>query len=366
MSNGRPQPFHYAILDMQFGSTGKGALAGYLARRHKPDTIITAFAPNAGHTYIDEQNRTWMHTQLGNGVVSPRFKQALIGPGSLIDPDKLLEELRNAENLLGREVQLYIHPHAAIVLERHREAEANFHRIGSTKKGTGAAMAERIERRTDSPNVAIRALEGHALNDYVVASPAAWFDLIDESEIVQIEGAQGFSLSMYHGFYPYTTSRDVSLHQVLADCGWPARYKIDEVFGTCRTFPIRVANRFDKDGNQIGTSGPCYSDQCELNWEKDLGRKAELTTVTKLPRRIFSFSDTQVKLAAHALGVTGIFLSFMDYLPKEERLDFIRRVENVTGCPVEFYSDGPKHSDMHDVGQEAIAKASAAAAGEAA
>jgi adenylosuccinate synthase len=71
--------------------------------------------------------------------------------------------------------------------------------------------------------------------------------------------------------------------------------------------------------------------------------------VTKLPRRIFSFSDTQAKLAAHALGITGIFLSFMDYLPEGERLNFIRHVEDITECPVEFYSDGPRHDDMHDI-----------------
>jgi len=31
-----------AIIDLQFGSTGKGLLAGYIANRFKPDTLITA------------------------------------------------------------------------------------------------------------------------------------------------------------------------------------------------------------------------------------------------------------------------------------------------------------------------------------
>jgi hypothetical protein len=121
-----------------------------------------------------------------------------------------------------------------------------------------------------------------------------------EAEHVIVEGAQGYGLSMYHGFYPYTTSRDVSVWQILADCGiphdlLPTVMDLPDitVIGTCRTYPIRVANRFDTHGTQVGYSGPCYDDQLEISFE-EIGQKVELTTVTKLPRRIFTFSEKQI------------------------------------------------------------------------
>ena len=49
----------YMILDLQFGSTGKGLLAGFLAKSRQPDVVITAWGPNAGHTYIDENRRVF-------------------------------------------------------------------------------------------------------------------------------------------------------------------------------------------------------------------------------------------------------------------------------------------------------------------
>ena len=44
----------HIITDLQFGSTGKGAFAGKLAAHGiRPDTVLTAWGPNAGHTFID-------------------------------------------------------------------------------------------------------------------------------------------------------------------------------------------------------------------------------------------------------------------------------------------------------------------------
>ena len=72
------------VIDLQYGSTGKGLLAGYLAETTCPDTIITAWAPNAGHTYIDRAGRKYIHTHLANGIVSPFCKRVFLGPGSMM------------------------------------------------------------------------------------------------------------------------------------------------------------------------------------------------------------------------------------------------------------------------------------------
>lgn len=306
------------IIDLQFGSTGKGALAGFLATRDKPDTLITAWAANAGHTYIAANGRKFIHTMLANGVVSPNLRQILIGPGSLINPDALWAEIQGCADLLFDEdanlkVKLLIHPHAAVITQKHIDEEQGpMTKIGSTKKGVGAAAIDRIRRNPDDNNVASSALQHHLLGKFV-GTVSDYNAAMDAAEVVQIEGAQGYSLSMYHGMYPYTTSRDVTTAQIFADCGIPMSWwRRTEVIGTIRTFPIRVANRFDDAGLQVGYSGGCYSDQQEIQWS-ELGLQPELTTVTKLPRRIFSLSKSQLAEAIRQCSTDKLFINFMNY-----------------------------------------------------
>lgn len=309
------------IVDFQYGSTGKGLIAGYLAKRGDYDTVICAFATNAGHTYIDKEEGIHVMTQQlpTAAVVSKTVKTILLGPGSLIHMATLFNELeQNKERLVGK--RLMIHPQAAVVEGYHAEQERQMgmSKIGSTTKGVGAAMIERIKRDPESPNTVSRRWKGTAFEQYVVTE-AEYRDALLAAENVIIEGAQGFSLSMYHGQYPYTTSRDVTPWQILADCGVPFRWATYvHVIGTARTYPIRVNNR-------DGSSGPNYPDQLELAWETfdHLGVAPELTTVTKLKRRIFTFSQKQIQEAVFHCGGywdTSIFLNFANYCSSGEEL----------------------------------------------
>jgi adenylosuccinate synthase len=344
------------ILDLQFGSTGKGLLAGFLAKTKQPDVVVTAWGPNAGHTYIDEDGREFIHCMLANGVVSPKLKTILIGPGSVINLDTLKAEIISCKDLL-RGKCLVIHPQAVVVTAKHRETEMRNVKIGSTMKGTGAAVIERIERDPDnSPtawsNISLNWLDEIAeMGIGVEISDRSYDSVLRNAEVIQIEGAQGYSLSIYHGFYPYTTSRDVTPAQVMADCGMPFSI-IPEVYGTLRTYPIRVANRFNEEGDLIGTSGPGYHDQKELDW-KDIGLEPELTTVTKLPRRIFDFSMEQTRQAFFRCGPTKIFLNFVNYMYPIEAAALIASIESVTrsrdidrDCKVEWVGVGPAHQHV--------------------
>lgn len=346
------------IIDLQFGSTGKGLIAGYLAERDAPDTIVTAWAANAGHTYIDKDGRKFVHTMLANGIVSRRLERVLLGPGSVIDPVNLAREIEEASPLMTG-IELFIHPSATIITQRHRDEEAGpMTKIGSTKKGCGAAAIQRIRRDPDDLNTAgclgkpHPLLVEHGLGHCVVSAQEYQVQLA-KTRVLQVEGAQGYSLSMYHGFYPFCTSRDVSVHQMLADCAIPpAMASWLTVVGTARTFPIRVANRFDDSGAQVGYSGPCYDDQHEISFA-DIGQEVELTTVTKLPRRIFTFSDKQIAEAVHMNGVRELFLNFMNYLPEGPgRADFVERVNRAVepyGCRVRYLGFGPAEQDVHEL-----------------
>ena len=337
------------IIDCQFGSTGKGLIAGYLAKKNRPDTIITAWAPNAGHTFIDDTGRKFIHTMLGNGIVSPNLRRVMIGPGSVIDVHALLAELDACSDLVDKS-QVIIHPQAAVVSQRHRDEEAGpMTKIGSTKKGTGAAMIQRIRRNPQDLNNAATEIALTPLSDCVV-SVERWLEIMEkEVEYAQIESAQGYSLSMYNGFYPYTTSRDVSTSQTIADCGVPYRMverALSQVIGTCRTYPIRVANRFDGDGKQVGWSGPCYDDQEETSFEA-IGQPTELTTVTRLPRRIFTYSKKQIEQAVYVNGVTKMFLNFANYASTPELDKIADHIQSLTD--LQWLGWGPTEGDVRHV-----------------
>lgn len=328
----------YAILDLQFGSTGKGLLAGYLARQRKPDGVVAAFGPNAGHTFIDGAGRKFVHIMMPMGVLSPEIKTVFIGPGAVVHPGILLAEVQDLRSM-GYRFDLLIHEHACVVSDRHRKAEAEYGaRIGSTQKGVGEALMERLLRDPHGKIVARDALKFTPLEGNVV-SVVDYNDAMDKIKLLQIEGAQGFSLSMYHGFYPYCTSRDCTLWQLLADCAVPT-VKGSKIwsYGVARTYPIRV-------NNKTGYSGPAYFDQEEVKWET-LGLEPELTTVTKLPRRLFTFSLEQIKQAVRMNSTDAIFLNFCNY--DEVGAEGVKRQIESIGVPVQWRGWGPAESDIRE------------------
>jgi len=319
------------ICDMQFGSTGKGLIAGYLAKRDKPDLVATAWSMNAGHTYINADSRKFIHCMLANGVVSPNLKKILIGPGSQIGIERLMSEAESCKDLL-RDVRILIHENACVIQQRHIDQEnLTMVGIGSTKKGCGAALAEKIARQVGAKIVAknfIDKIEDMAtmrgLSIRVVDS-IEYNQAIHMADRIQVEGAQGFSLGINSGFYPYTTSRECTPAQIMVDCGIPIA-KIDKVVGTLRTYPIRVANRYDEHDRMIGWSGPCYKDQREISWEH-LGMTPELTTVTQLPRRIFTFSMSQLYSSLSMCAPDEVFLNFANYMGRRELEELIESID---------------------------------------
>lgn len=339
------------ICDMQFGSTGKGLIAGYLAERDQPDVVVTAWSANAGHTYINREGRKWVHCMLANGIVSPKLKTVLIGGGSQMSIPVLLEEIEGSVDLLQGK-SILIHENACIIQQRHIEEENGpMTKIGSTKKGCGAAMIEKIRRNPESKIVAKHlmkdGIQGVLKNKTLgfedisrhfeelgvcvkVVSNAEYLKVLHAAERVQVEGAQGFSLGLHNGFYPYVTSRECTPAQICSDCNIPLAM-VEKVVGTMRTYPIRVANRYDEQGNQIGWSGPCYPDQKELTWE-EMGVTPEKTTVTKLTRRIFGFSREQTRQAIQVVMPDEIFLNFANYCGDEEELvDIIKTISREGG-----------------------------------
>lgn len=297
------------VVDLQFGSTGKGLLCDYLAASGNYDTVVNANLPNAGHTTVTNTGRTWMHKAMPNGIMVA--KRIMMGPGSAFSPARLAEELRGVADLIKGKI-FVIHEAAMVVTDAHKQKEQEtLSRISSTMQGSGEAVVAKIRRE---PGVIARdctdLLREHGLDIYV-ASHGEYLQHLLDSDSILVEGAQGYSLGHNSGFYPYCTSRDCTVTRYMADCAIPAGW-LRKAYGVARLHPIRVGNTSD------GYSGDIYADQKELTWA-ELGVDPELTTVTKRVRRVFTFSHAQIHEACVANGIDEVFLNFANYDEKYAR-----------------------------------------------
>ena len=152
----------------------------------------------------------------------------------------LLQEIAKAK--VGTD-RLMIDPQAMTISEADRKREGARkdvkELIGSTGQGVGQATARRITRRGKSGVKLARDIP--ELEPYLKESCGVFQRLVREGKRAFLEGTQGTGLSIYHGHYPHTTSRDTTVAGCLAEAGIsPSRVR--KVIMVCRTYPIRVAS----------------------------------------------------------------------------------------------------------------------------
>ena len=322
------------LCDLQYGSTGKGLFAGYLAHMGDYTAAVSANMPNAGHTFVDGP-AVWIFKVLPIAAVAPNVEEVFIGPGAVFSTAQLLTEWSQVPD--GK--KLYIHESAGILLPRHTESEReNLNHIASTMQGSTGPMIEKMMRNPDNDPRAKR--WGLIADNIRVLTQRDYLAKLSRHPNILVEGSQGYSLGNSAGFWPYCTSRDCTPARILADCGVPLR-GLRHTYGTLRTFPIRVGN------TEGGSSGPVYTDQEELSWE-EIGVEKEMTTVTGRVRRVFSFSWDQYQEAHMACAPDFLFLNFVNYLPQPEK--FLYGVyDKHTGWGGEhmmYYGVGPDLADV--------------------
>lgn len=339
------------IFDGQFGSTGKGLAGAWVGEHNRIDWATTNASANAGHTsIIDGKPIVCFHIP-SSYLTSRRHSQCniYINAGAIIDLDVLCREI---EELKIRVEEICVNPSAAVILPQDREEEAgrtsSQTKIASTQKGVGAALARKIRR--DGPNLGQYIADTYRKVPFRLKTVSLNKEMIERNANVVVEVPQGFSLSLNSsGFYPYTTSRDCTLQQGLADAGIAPRL-FHKSMAVLRTYPIRVGNIMDGE-RQIGYSGHVYPDQTETTW-KALGLEEERTTVTKRVRRVFTFSPKQYEsMLRHSLPDIA-FLNFANYCTRK-RLDEIsnrmKEVERRLGLSVlHYFGYGASSEDISE------------------
>ena len=344
------------VIDGAAGSSGKSLISSYMVKHaDKVDFLMSAFTPNASHTVIDDEGNDFVFKIFcGGSQYHERLKAVYIVDNAAIELKTLFKEI---EYLGIPKEKVRISPRCMIVQQIDKDFEAGLCNLngdyystdelqdgtvktGSTCSGSGTVLAKKVVRN----KTLVVAKDVPELQEFLYPMDEI-VNRMENGESGLMEIAQGYPLSInHHTFAPYTTSRNVTVTNAMNDAMLPPKYA-GNVLINWRTFPIKIHSykyqalddgRFlTWDEVQSNTtayeriesySGDFFSDQTELTWEqitKDSGSEKplmECTTLTKLPRRIATFSKQNL-LEAIKFNDTGneIFmcLNFVNYIDSD-------------------------------------------------
>jgi adenylosuccinate synthase len=322
------------VVDGLFGDTGKGKITAYLALRDSPALCVRTGAPNAGHTVVYRGVQHVLRT-LPSCFVGPSL--LAVAPGALIRLDVFFAE---AEKYGAARVK--VDEGAGVIeqahVERERADEYLMKAIGSTGQGVGAAMVDRVLRRLRL------ARDFPELSPYLADVPALIQEL--KGKGVVIEGTQGTFLSLYHGTYPYVTSRDTTASGIASEAGVGPK-DVDEVVLVFKSFVTRVGG-----GPLPGELPPEEAER--RGW-------IERGAVTGRPRRVAPFNLELAKRAVALNSPTQIAITKLDALYKDaagktrwedlpqEARAWVDWLEDQLNKPITLIGTGPEPDQVVDL-----------------
>ena len=318
-----------------YGDEGKGKIVSYLAIKDNPTVAVRGgVGPNAGHT-IEHDNKKYKVRMLPSAFLNPNTR-LLIGPGVVVSPEVLLKEIEEFKT----HDRSYVDFQCGIIEESHRTTDSGGRlkqSIGSTGTGTGPANADRAMRTLKL------AKDIDSLAMYLDDVPNQVNFALDRKENVIVEGTQGTFLSLWHGTYPFVTSKDVTASAICADVGIGPK-SVDEVLLVFKAFVTRVGE------------GPLKN---EITPEKAVAKGwQEVGTVTGRQRRAAEFDFDLAKRSimlnsATQLGITKLDVVFPECAHMQSYADlsspakfFIKNIEDQLKVPVTLIGTGP---DVYDI-----------------
>lgn len=320
-----------------FGDEGKGKVVAYLALNDKVSAAVRVGSVNAGHTVL------WGGKEFKLRIIPSAFVNGscklYVSAGSLVRLDVFFREVTT----LGVAGRVFVDRNAGIIEDKHVETEVRDeylrNSIGSTLQGVGAAMVDRVMRRLKL------AQDFPELRTYLVDVVDELWGVINSGGSVLVEGTQGTYLSLYHGTYPYVTSRDTTAAGVLSEVGLGPKY-VDEVIIVFKSYVTRVG------------SGPLPG---ELSIDEVVSRGwMERASVTGRIRRAAPFNHDLAKRAIILNSATQVALTCLDRvfpssarirewdkLPPEAKR-WVEDLEDVMKTPITLIGTGDDVTHMID------------------
>ncbi len=326
------------VIDGFFGDTGKGKVISYLAIKDVLDIAVRGgVGPNAGHTVVYD-GKTYKLRQVPSAFLNKKTR-LLIGAGVLVNPSLFLKEVE----LTDTQGRVFMDFQTGIIEDKHidedRSSDYLRGKIGTTGTGCGPAMKDRVLR------ILKLAKDLPELKEYLIDVAYEVNKALDTDKNVLLEGTQGTFLSLYHGTYPFVTSKDVTASSICADVGVGPK-RVDEIIMVFKSYVTRVGG------------GPLEGEYSEEEAER-LG-VLEIATVTGRKRRAAPFNFNYAKRAIMLNSPTQIAITKLDILFKEdfgkteyselskEAKEFIEKIEEELSLPVTIISTGPDATQTID------------------
>lgn len=336
---------HACVFGLGWGDEGKGKIVDLLCPAFD---VVVRFngGANAGHTVWVDGEKFALHL-LPTGVLHAKVV-GVIGPGVVVDPIKLIEEIDGLQargiDVSGR---LFISERAHLVMPYHQledhlseKAATSGSKIGTTSRGIGPCYADKMRRNTavrvgDLVNDAelfervrniagarkqlLQGLYGHdgafdvndtfealaraqdRLRPFIADTTALLHDALAQGRRILFEGANGTLLDVDHGTYPYVTSSSTGPHGIGPGAGVPPS-KVTRLIGAIKAYATRVG------------SGPFVSELRDAVGDRIRGQGHEFGTTTGRPRRCGWFDAVACRYSVQVGGATDVALMHLDTL----------------------------------------------------
>ena len=348
------------IVGSQLGDEGKGALVDIWGG--DADVVVRyQGGDNAGHTVVHDGTE-YKLSLVPSGAI--RGKTGVLGNGCVINPRTLFSEIDDLRER-GVDPDVRLARRAHVILPFHRVLDGIEEEVksdsdldaGTTGRGIGPTYEDKAGRRGVrvgdllDPDVLRERLEYVVPQKRALATEVYGLDLVDEhaeyaeafdvealieeySEIgrrlqreemtvnageflaekreagenLLFEGAQGTSIDIDHGIYPYVTSSNPTSGGACVGSGiGPSVIGRGDIVGVVKAYLSRVG------------TGPLPTELDETEAEQALAdeireRGGEFGTVTGRPRRIGWLDVPMLRHASRVNGFTGIGVNHVDVL----------------------------------------------------
>jgi adenylosuccinate synthase len=340
------------IVGSQLGDEGKGGIVDLYG---ETADVVARYqgGDNAGHTVVHE-GEEYKLSLVPSGAI--RGKIGVLGNGCVVNPRTLFDEL---DTLRGRGVDpdVRVAERAHVILPYHRALDGIEEEVkgdddldaGTTGRGIGPTYEDKAGRRgirvgdlLDDDTLRERldyvVPQKRALAEDVFGVEAGEAFAVDalyeeyreygrrlESEgmtvnageflsaqlaagnEVMLEGAQGTSIDIDHGIYPYVTSSNPTAGGACTGTGLgPRTVGRGEVIGVVKAYLSRVGT------GPLPTELDAEDEHELAEYIREEG--GEYGTVTGRPRRIGWLDMPMLRHAARASGFTGLAINHVDVL----------------------------------------------------
>ncbi len=363
------------IVGAQWGDEGKAKVVDLLSKN--ADYIVRyQGGSNAGHTVKVDGVKYKFHL-VPSGILY-EHTNCMIGPGTVIDPKVVLQEMDalSAQGIDTSRLMISTSAHVTlpyhIIIDKAHEERLGSKKIGTTCRGIGPTYSDKSARSglrmcdlvepdellaklkvlVPEKNIILERLYGHEpleiedvykeylaygdrLRENVVDTAATIYEAgRKQKKNILYEGAQGTLLDLDHGTYPYVTSSNPVAGGACVGSGVGPNF-IDRVIGIAKAYTTRVGEGpFPTEVS--GTEAKILRAEGTA-WE-------EIGTTTGRARRVGWFDAVLMRYAIRINGMDCLALTKLDVLDDLDEVKVCNAYKDIrTG---EVFKDVPAKSNF--------------------